>query len=109
MICFLGFWIFRTPHKMPELCSNMETRNIKSIINVQPFKLTLEFDNGEVKVVDIEERLKAKSTTPDSKYRTLLNPKYFVSVKLQQEWQTIYWDNGIDFCPDVLYSLGRKM
>jgi hypothetical protein len=21
-------------------------------------------------------------------------------------WETIYWDNGLDFCPDVLYQSG---
>ncbi len=80
---------------------------VKRILDIKPYKLTLEFNTGEVKLVDLEDRLKAKSTTTSSKFKELLDKNYFQTVKLQPEWETIFWDNGIDFCPDVLYSLGK--
>ena len=79
---------------------------VKKILSAEPYKLTIEFKNGEIKVVDLENRIRTKSTTSDSKYRALLDFDYFKNVKVQEEWETIYWDNGLDFCPDVLYQLG---
>lgn len=79
---------------------------VKQVLKAEPYKLTIEFKNGEVKVIDLEEKIRSKSSTPDSKYKALLNFDYFKKVKVQDEWETIYWDNGLDFCPDVLYQLG---
>jgi len=79
---------------------------VKRVLKVEPYQLTIEFKNGEIKVVDLEDKIRAKSTTPASKYRALLDFDYFKKVKVQEEWETIYWDNGLDFCPDVLYQMG---
>jgi hypothetical protein len=81
--------------------------SVKEIKEVIPYKVRLKFNTGEVKEVDLEEKLKEWSRTPGSTYRQLLEPGYFIGVKLNKEIETIYWDNGIDFCPDVLYSLAR--
>ena len=82
---------------------------VKRILNVEPYKLTIEFKTGEVRVVDLENKIRAKSTTPESKYISLLDFDYFKTVKVQEEWETIFWDNGLDFCPDVLYQLGTPV
>ncbi len=79
-------------------------RTIKKIINVSDYKLNLQFDNNETKWIDLENKLKSKSLSPESKYTQLLNKEYFKSVKLHPDWETIYWDNGLDFCPDTLYK-----
>ncbi len=44
---------------------------------------------------------------PDSKFRELLDPDYFVKVRLNREFDSVEWDNRIDFCPDVLYEIGE--
>jgi hypothetical protein len=82
---------------------------VKEIKEVAPFYLTLRFNTGETLKVDLEDQLQQWATSPTSKFRELLNQQYFASVKLNQEIETIYWDNGIDFCPDVLYTLGKKL
>jgi hypothetical protein len=82
---------------------------VKRVLSTEPYKLTIEFTNGEIRLVDLEDRIKSKSTTPDSKYRELLDVDYFKTVKVQEEWETVYWDNGLDFCPDVLYQLGTPL
>ncbi len=79
-------------------------RTIKKILEISDFKLNILFDNNEIKWIDFEQKLKSKATTPDSKYLKLLNKEYFKTVLLHPEWETIYWDNGLDFCPDSLYK-----
>jgi len=78
---------------------------IKNIKSISPYKLELEFNTGEIKTVDLEKKLNEWSKSPESKFKDLLNPDYFRKVKLDKELETIYWDNGIDLCPDVLYSI----
>jgi Protein of unknown function (DUF2442) len=79
-------------------------RTIKKILEIKEYKLNILFDNSETKWVDLESKLKSKSTTPQSKYLQLLNKDYFKTVKVHPEWETIYWENGLDFCPDSLYT-----
>ena len=80
---------------------------VKKIVDVQPYTLTLEFNTGEVKRIDLENSFLQWSTTPESKFRELLDKNNFANVKLDKELETIYWDNGIDLCPDVLYEMGK--
>jgi len=82
---------------------------VKEIVDVQPYVLTLKFNTGEILEVNLEDKLKKWSKSPNSLYKQLLDPDYFKSVKLEPDWETIYWDNGLDFCPDVLYSLGKTL
>ena len=77
---------------------------VKNINKVEPYKLTLLFNTGETKTIDLSQKLKEWAISSDSKFRDLLNPEYFLSVKLNKALETICWENGIDFCPDTLYS-----
>ena len=81
--------------------------HIKKIVEVKPFKLKLRFNNNEEWVVDLEEGLKSKSQTENSIYKKLPDPNYFATVKLNPEMESIL-DNGVDFCPDVLYMMAKK-
>lgn len=78
---------------------------IVAICAVQPYHLTCDWTTGETRVINLEPLLRARSHAPKSKYRTLLEPAYFITVSLNEEAQTIGWDNGLDFCPDVLYEM----
>lgn len=80
---------------------------IKEIREVRPYRIKLKFNTGEIKEINLERNLKEWSKTPGSIYKQLLDPDYFEKVKLNTEMETIYWDNGIDFCPDTLYSLAE--
>ncbi|MGD9731570.1 MAG: DUF2442 domain-containing protein [Desulfamplus sp.] len=84
-------------------------KSIKKICSIKPYQLTLEFDDNEIKLVDLETNFKEWSKSNNSKFRELLNPLEFNKVKLNQEIESIYWDNGIDLCPDVLYSIGKNV
>lgn len=84
-------------------------RHVKAIINVEPFKLKLRFDNGEILTVDLEERLRKRAAYENSIYKKLLDPEYFKTVKINKEVEFIYWDNGMDFCSDVLYMMAKNI
>jgi len=53
---------------MPEICRFFKMNFVKRVLKVEPYQLTIEFKNGEIKVVDLEDKIRAKSTTPASKY-----------------------------------------
>lgn len=84
-------------------------QHIKEIIEVKPFKLKLRFNTDEELTVDLEDRLKSKSKTDNSIYKKLLDPNYFASVKMNPEMESVYWDNGVDFCSDVLYMMAKQI
>lgn len=81
---------------------------VEKIITVEPYEVRLLFNTGEELLIDLEERLLEWASPEDSVYRQLLNREYFQTVTLDQEAQTICWDNGIDLCPDVLYEMGQN-
>lgn len=76
---------------------------VRKIHSVTPFKLTLEFNTGEVKEIDFESRFREHSKSSESMYKQLLDPEYFGTVKLDPEFEFVYWDNGIDFSPNSCY------
>jgi hypothetical protein len=82
--------------------------SIKEIINIEPFKITLKFNTDEVRQIDLTEKLNEWGHNPNSKFAELKDPSVFNKVKLDQELETIVWDNGIDLCPDILYKLSRE-
>ena len=63
---------------------------VKRVLKVEPYQLTIEFKNGEIKIVDLEDRIRAKSTTPASKYRALLDFDYFKKVKSARNIKLIF-------------------
>ena len=80
---------------------------IIQILHIEPYKIKLASNNGEQVTVDMTDKLKLWAVTPNSKFAELLAIKMFLSVKLDAELETIYWDNGIDFCPDTLYQWAK--
>ena len=71
------------------------------ITGVEPkerFKLWLEFNTGERKLVDIEQYLRGPIFRPVRD-----DPAFFDLVKVDDELGTVVWPNGADIDPDVLY------
>ncbi|MFM2338539.1 MAG: hypothetical protein RL115_1732 [Bacteroidota bacterium] len=77
---------------------------VKEIEKVEPFKLYLKFENGSLRTINMESKLLEWSKSDGSLFKQLLNPDYFSQVKLNKELETVYWENGIDFCPDMLFQ-----
>lgn len=76
---------------------------LKDIIEVNPlenYKLHLKFEDNREGVIDL-----SKVIEFDGIFEPLQNLDYFKTVKVNPEWGTIYWDNGADLDPDVLYAI----
>jgi hypothetical protein len=92
---------------------------IKKIISVAPYTLVCEWTNGEIRAIQMEEKLKEWAGEPNSIYKRLLDKAIFIKVKLDTASKTIFWDNLIkmkdtdgtffsaplDLDPDVLYQM----
>ncbi len=76
---------------------------LKDIIKVKPLKdfhLHLEFEDGAKGEVDIRKLVKFKGV-----FAALKDETFFAKVQVNPEWGTIFWSNGADLDPDVLYSM----
>jgi len=76
---------------------------LKDISSVQPlenYQLHLKFEDNQEGVVDISQLIEFTGI-----FAPLQDLAYFNQVKLNPEWGTIYWENGADLDPDVLYSM----
>lgn len=66
---------------------------------VEPMKLRLHYENGEVRVFDVEPYAKG------SWFGQLRDPEYFRTVRLLTNGTGIEWSNGQDIAPHELYEL----
>ena len=65
---------------------------------IDGYRLRLSFNNGEVRIVDLEESLKGEVFLP------LRNVDFFKRFKIR--FNTVEWENGADFAPEYLYEIG---
>jgi len=76
---------------------------LKDIVKVKPlkdFRLHLEFEDGAKGEVDIRKMIKFRGI-----FEPLKDEAFFAQVDVNPEWGTIFWPNGADLDPDVLYSM----
>lgn len=74
---------------------------VTSAEHLNDFNLRLTFNNGIIKMVDLEKYLDKPVFLP-------LNDKaYFKNFKLNPF--TIEWENGADFAPEFLYRIGKAV
>ncbi|MES2274131.1 MAG: DUF2442 domain-containing protein [Chlamydiota bacterium] len=76
---------------------------VKKLEYLEGYKLKLRFDDGTIKIVDLENMLKKAKNM----LLPLVDLEYFSQVKC--DGTTIYWPNGVDLCPDVLYKMGESI
>ena len=75
----------------------LEVSKAKYINN---YKIALEFNNGESKVVDLKNELNGEVFAP------LQNLDYFKNFQIK--YNTIEWQNGADFAPEFLYEMAKN-
>ena len=76
---------------------------LKDIISVKPlegYQLHIQFEDETQGIIDISQLIEFTGI-----FTSLQDLKYFQQVKVHPEWGTIYWENGADLDPDVLYSI----
>ncbi len=96
---------------------------VEKLVAVRPYRLTLQFNTGEIRNVDLEATLRARVASPQSAYGRLLDPATFSRVRLDPESRTVCWDGlareiaddgtekaaPLDFCPDTLYKMSTPL
>jgi len=76
---------------------------LKDIVKVKPlkdFRLHLVFEDGAKGEVDIRKLVKFTGV-----FKPLEDESFFAKVDVNPDWGTVFWPNGADLDPDVLYSL----
>jgi hypothetical protein len=76
---------------------------VREVKYVSGYKLELKFEDGSVRQVDLANHLDGEVFEP------LRNEERFQTVQLNNELDTIVWDNGADMSPDFLYEIGVPM
>ena len=71
---------------------------VSSARYLSDYKISLIFNNGESKTVDLSDKLIGKVFEP------LKDKAYFQSFIIK--FNTIEWSNGADFAPEYLYEIG---
>ena len=64
---------------------------------IEKFKLYIKFENGEEKILDMENNLNKKY------YQKLKDYEYFKNVKICESGITVEWKDGEDISPENLY------
>ena len=73
---------------------------VKGVEYVSGYKLLLTFEDGSVRMADLEPHLDGEVFEP------LRKINYFKAASVNSELDTIVWDNGADMSPDFLYEIG---
>jgi hypothetical protein len=76
---------------------------LKDIIEVKPlnnYQLYLKFEDNQEGIINLEEIIEFVGI-----FQPLKDLDFLKTVKINPDWGTIYWENGADLDPDVLYSL----
>jgi hypothetical protein len=73
---------------------------VNDVTYVSEYKLLLTFEDGVVKLVDLEPYLDGEVFEP------LKDIDYFKTVRVNPDINTIVWDNDADVSPDFLYEIG---
>jgi len=68
---------------------------VKDVKPTDDYKLVLTFTSGETKIFDVTPYL------DKGFFKQLKDKSYFKSVKSFMD--SVQWQNGQDFCPDMLY------
>ena len=73
---------------------------VRDVSYVSEYKLLLSFEDGSVRLVDLEREMDGEIFEP------LADINYFKTVRVNPDLDTIVWDNGADMSPDFLYEIG---
>ncbi len=76
---------------------------VKDAKYISEYKLLLTFDDGIVKLVDLESHLDGEIFEP------LKDINFFEKGSVNPDIDTIVWKNGADFSPDFLYEVGTEI
>ena len=70
---------------------------VSKAVYLENYRISLTFNNGEIKIVDLQSELNG------TVYEPLRQLDYFKNF--QVKYNTIEWANGADYAPEYLYEL----
>lgn len=73
---------------------------VRAVRHVKDYVLELHFSDGTVAELDFRRRILGRGGV----FTPLESVDFFAHVTVDLEAGTLVWPNGVDFCPDVLYS-----
>ena len=74
---------------------------IKGVRHAGEYRLELSFTDGTTSEIDLKRQIAGRGGV----FIPLQDIEFFGLVQVDPDAGTIVWPNGVDFCPDVLYSL----
>ena len=74
---------------------------VERVRHMCDYRLELTFTDGATAELDFRQRIVGRGGV----FRQLEDVEFFKQVQVDPEAGTIVWPNGVDLCPDVLYSL----
>lgn len=77
---------------------------IIDVKHIEQYRLELTFANNEKAEIDFQSRFVDRGGI----FKKLEDVEFFKQVAVDEEIGTIVWPNGVDLCPDVLYSEAMK-
>lgn len=92
---------------------------IQRIVNITPYTIVCEWTNGEIRAIQMEEKIKEWANEPESVYKNLLEKNVFKEVQLDAESKTLSWNGlikmkdaegklfnaALDIDPEALYEM----
>jgi hypothetical protein len=76
---------------------------VKAVKYISGYKLQLTFEDGSIKLADLEPHLGGEVFEP------LKDLSNFKTASVNTELDTIVWENGADMSPDFLYEIGEPI
>ncbi len=73
---------------------------VRGVRHLKDYELEIQFSDGTIAVLDFRKRVVGRGGV----FGPLESVDFFGKVVVDQEAGTLVWPNGVDFCPDVLYS-----
>ena len=73
---------------------------ITEVRHIEDYRLELTFTDGKKAELDFTGRIVGRGGV----FAPLEDAEFFKKVTVDPEIGTLVWPNGVDFCPDVLYS-----
>ncbi len=73
---------------------------VHAVRHLKDYELEITFSDGTVAALDFRRRVVGRGGV----FTPLESVDFFGKVTVDQEAGTLVWPNGVDFCPDVLYS-----
>ena len=96
---------------------------IQKIISALPYTIVCEWTNGEIREIEMEDKIKEWATPEQSIYKVLLDKNIFIKVSLDSDSKTLFWDGllkmhdtsgkqvtaALDLDPEVLYRMSKPL